>query len=52
MLTPQQERELLEAALTAFDEVNLRLRKLNDELAGRKPRPELRVLDGGRARAR
>lgn len=46
--TDREMCEMLETALAGLVELNGRLRRLNDELIGRKPRPELRLLQGGR----
>lgn len=37
-----------ERALDALKEMNEQLRAMNDVAAGRRPRPELRLIQGGR----
>jgi hypothetical protein len=37
-----------ERLLASLRERNARLRARNDQLAGRRPRPELRVIQGGK----
>lgn len=41
-------RAAAERVIAGFDAFNERLRAMNDRLAGRRPRPELKVIQGGR----
>lgn len=43
-----EQREEVLRALDALKDLNRQLRAQNDLSAGRRPRPELRVIQGGR----
>ena len=46
----QAERRIAgERALAGLKEMNEQLRAMNDQPAGGRPRPELRVIQGGRS---